>query len=91
MNYYYLSGDGNVLGPASRETLLELITIGEVSAQTQVCEEGTETWQEAGSVFEGSFATAQVTEPAGRETPPHRQSAEPYSSGVRARVFRDSG
>ena len=43
-NLYYLDKSGEVKGPFSSEEMTALHRSGQVSATTQVCEEGTEDW-----------------------------------------------
>ena len=52
MNYFILSSDGQVEGPHSLDALKAFFTTGDISLDTQVCEEGQNTWTTVNSVLQ---------------------------------------
>jgi hypothetical protein len=51
MNYYYTADGTNVLGPIALDQLTNLFSQGGLPATTQVCAEGTQTWQPIATIL----------------------------------------
>jgi GYF domain 2/Short C-terminal domain/Bacterial PH domain len=45
MNYYYFTGGTEVVGPYALDEIIALVTSGKLPPTTQICAEGSETWQ----------------------------------------------
>ena len=80
-NSYYVDNAGEVQGPVSPQELETLHRSGQVSATTQVCEEGTENWmpyyQAAGTDTSNPSKTKTKKEPESKPSKKEQEAAQP--------------
>ncbi len=90
-NSYYVDNAGEVQGPVSSQELETLHRSGQVSAITQVCEEGTENWvpyyQAAGAQESGPQPKKQ-SDPTKEKKPPNDKTQQKIMSEPTAPAFQ---